>query len=89
MPATMRELVEERGCELAFLPSSYSPDFDPIGGAFSKIKGILRKARTRSFEALVEVTGVALSAVTQEAARGFFTHCGYEVPQALSLGKPL
>lgn len=45
----------------------------------------MRKARARTFEALVEATGAALSAVTEEDARGFFRHCGYGVPRALSL----
>lgn len=39
-----RELVEERGCQLLYLPP-YSPDFNPIEEAFSKIKGVLRKAK--------------------------------------------
>jgi transposase len=80
----VRELIEGCGCQLVFLPS-YSPDFNPIEEAFSKVKTLLRKAKARSFEALVEASGRALSAVTQEDARGFFTHCGYGTPQALSL----
>ena len=77
----VRELIEERGCSLVFLPP-YSPDFNPIEQAFSKIKGILRKAKARTFEALVEATGQALSAVTREDAHGFFGHCGYGAPKA-------
>ena len=77
----VRQLIEERGCSLVFLPS-YSPDFNPIEQAFSKIKGILRKAKARTFEALVEATGQALSAVTAQDAHGFFGHCGYEAPGA-------
>ena len=38
----VRELVEERGAELLFLPS-YSPDFSPIEEAFSKLKSSLRR----------------------------------------------
>ncbi len=38
----VRELIEERGCELLYLPS-YSPDFNPIEEAFAKIKWLLRK----------------------------------------------
>lgn len=72
----VRELIEGRGCSLVFLPS-YSPDFNPIEGAFSKIKTILRKAKARSFEALVEASGEALRAVTRQDALGFFSHCGY------------
>ncbi len=75
----VRELIEERGCSLVFLPS-YSPDFNPIEEAFSKAKGLLRKAKARSFEALVEASGEALCAVTSQDAHGFFAHCGYEAP---------
>jgi transposase len=75
--ARVRELVEERGAELLFLPS-YSPDLNPIEEAFSKIKNIVRKAGARTREALDEVMGEALSAVTLEDAAGWFLHCGYE-----------
>ncbi len=76
--ARVRELVEERGCELMYLPP-YSPDLNPIEEAFSKIKGILRKAQARSREALIEAMGRALEAITSQDARGFFDHCGYRV----------
>jgi len=72
----IKELIEERSCELLYLPP-YSPDLNPIEEAFSKIKGILRKAEARSREALVEAMGRALDAVTSRDARGFFEHCGY------------
>ena len=72
----VRKLIEGRGCELLYLPS-YSPDFNPIEEAFSKIKGLLRKAEARSREALVEAIGAAISAVSDQDARGFFEHCGY------------
>jgi transposase InsO family protein len=49
----MRELIEERGCELLYLPP-YSPNLNPIEEAFSKIKGTLRKAEGRGWEALIE-----------------------------------
>jgi transposase len=75
----IRELIEERGCELIYLPS-YSPDFNPIEEAFSKIKGLVRKAEARTKEALLEAIGWALSAVTTDDARGFFEHCGYRMP---------
>ena len=72
----VRELVESVGCELLYLPP-YSPEFSPIEEAFSKVKGILRKAAARSREALVEAMGKALDAVTTRDARRFFEHCGY------------
>jgi len=77
-PKRIRELIEERGAELAFLPS-YSPDLNPIEEAFSKIKNILRKLGARTHEALLEAMAEALWAVTPGDAAGWFDHCGYEV----------
>jgi transposase len=74
----VRELIEQRGCELIYLPP-YSPDFNPIEEAFSKIKGLLRKAEARSREALIEAMGRAISAVTPQDAQGFFEHRGYSL----------
>ena len=72
----IKELIESAGCELLYLPP-YSPDLNAIEEAFSKIKGLLRKAAARSREALIEALGRALEAITSEDARGFFEHCGY------------
>jgi transposase len=74
----IRELIEDQGCELMYLPP-YSPDFNPIEEAFSKIKCLMRKAEARSREALLEAMGKAISALSAEDARGFFEHCGYRV----------
>jgi transposase len=76
--AGVRELIEERGCELIYLPP-YSPDFNPIEEAFSKIKSLLRRAEARSRERLVEAMGRAISAVTARDAQGFFEHRGYRL----------
>jgi transposase len=80
--AKVRELIEERGCQLLYLPP-YSPDFNPIEEAFSKIKGALRKAQARTREALIEALGAAISAITVRDAQGFFEHGGYHLPLQL------
>ena len=72
----IRELLRSAGCELLYLPP-YSPDFSPIEEAFSKVKGLMRKAEARSRKALVGAMGKALDAVTTRDARRFFEHCGY------------
>ena len=72
----VKEIIEGRGCELIYQPP-YSPDFNPIEQAFSKIKGLLRRAEARARESLIEAMGLALSAVSAQDARGFFGHCGY------------
>jgi transposase len=72
----VRELIEERGCELIYLPP-YSPDLNPIEEAFAKLKALLRRAGARTCEALIEMMGRALDALTASDARGFFEHRGY------------
>jgi transposase len=71
------ELVERRGADLLLLPS-YSPDLNSIEGAFSKIKGLVRKVGARTREALLEAIAVALCALTPEDAAGWFSHAGYK-----------
>ena len=82
-PRRIGELIEQRGCELVYLPA-YSPDYNPIEEAFSKIENLPRKAAARTKEGLVEALGVALSAVSPRDARGFFEHAGYR-----RVGQPL
>jgi transposase len=59
-----------------YLPS-YSPDLNPIEEAFSKMKSLIRKLEARSREALLEALGAAISAISDQDARGFFEHCSY------------
>lgn len=80
----VRELIERRGCQLWLLPP-YSPDFNPIEEAFSKVKALLRRAQARVLEALFEATEEALLAISAQDARGYFEHCGYAIQQAHSI----
>jgi transposase len=80
----VRDLLEEKGCQLWLLPS-YSPDLNPIEEAFSKVKNLIRRAKARTLEALFAVTGRALEAVSGEDARAFFEDCGYKTLQDHSL----
>ncbi len=78
-PKRIRELVEARGAELVFFLPSYSPDLNPVEGAFSEIKNILRKVGARTHETLVEAMSGAPREVTPWDAAGWFDHCGYQV----------
>jgi transposase len=78
----VRQLIEERGCEVVYLPP-YSPDFNPIEQAFSKLKASLGGARARTREALIEAMGASLSTISARDARGFFDHCGYRTAAQL------
>ena len=73
---TVRELIEGAGAQVLYLPP-YSPDFNPIEEAFSKIKNLICKAGARVQEALVLALGEAISEVSEEDAKAFFEHCGY------------
>ncbi len=69
----------------ARLPAALlSPDLNPIEEAFSKVKGLMRRAEARTREGLVEAMGRALEAVSARDARGFFEHRGY-----CTMGQPL
>lgn len=77
----VREAIEARGCELLFLPS-YSPDFNPIEQAFSKLKAFVRKHKARTKQALDDAIAVALKAITLQDVIGWFSYTGY-LPQSL------
>ena len=57
----------------------YSPDLNPIEQMWSKIKAWLRKAKARTYDALVEAIEQALGSVTTSEIQGWFTHCGYSL----------
>ena len=76
--AGLAELVEARGACLLYLPP-YSPDFNPIELAFSKLKTGLRTAQARTREALEAVIQTATEWVTEADAKNWFDHCGYHV----------
>jgi transposase len=78
-PARIRDLVEARGAKLVFLPS-YSPDFNPIEHAWSKLKALLRKAGARTLRKLARALRAALLAITPGDSHGWFSHCGFRVP---------
>jgi transposase len=71
-----RAAIEARGARFLPLPS-YSPDFNPIEHASSKVKQALRRARARTDDALRAATWAAFAAITPKDAAGWFAHCGY------------
>ena len=70
------ELIESAGARVLRLPP-YSPDFNPIEMAISKMKSVLRKLARRTVEALLEAIDQAVSAITAADALAFIRHCGY------------
>lgn len=74
--AAVRTLIARVGCRLLFLPP-YSPDFNPIEPAWSKLKTLLRGAAARTREVLEAALRTVLDQITAADARGWFRHAGY------------
>ena len=75
--AGVRKAIEAAGATLLFLPP-YSPDFNPIENAFSKLKALLRKAAERTVDALWDRIGALLLEFSPRECANFFAAAGYE-----------
>ncbi len=73
----VREMIEAEGAALLYLPP-YSPDFNPIEMAFSKLKALLRKAAERTISALWDAIGRLIDLVTPKEAANYFAAAGYD-----------
>ncbi len=76
--AGIEALVEAQGARLIYLPP-YSPDFNPIELAWSKVKATLRRLKARTLPDLLKALKQALLAITPQDVQGWFTHCGYAI----------
>jgi transposase len=76
--AAARLLIEGAGARLLYLPP-YSPEFNPIEQAWSKLKTLLRGAAARTREALEAALKLFLDEITTTDARAWFAHAGYRV----------
>jgi transposase len=75
--AGVRKAIEAVGATLLYLPP-YSPDFNPIENAFSKLKALLRKAAERTVEGLWSRIGELLKEFSPTECAHFFAAAGYE-----------
>jgi len=73
----VRDAIEAVGATYLLLPP-YSPDFNPIEQAFSKLKAALRKAAARTKDALWRAIANALDAFTLVECANYFRNSGYE-----------
>ena len=71
-----RAAIEKQGARFLPLPP-YSPDFNPIEEAFSKVKHALRRAQARTDDSLRDATWDAFATITSADINAWFTHCGY------------
>ena len=70
------EAIAAVGATLRYLPA-YSPDFNPIEMAFSKLKATLRKGAARTVEALWKLIRKLLKTFAPDDCAGYFRHAGY------------
>ena len=81
--AGVREAVESAGARLLFLPP-YSPDFNPIEQAFSKLKALLRTACARTVTDLHHAIRHAFDRFTPQECRNYIAAAGYEDDAAIA-----
>lgn len=72
----VRRAIEQAGCRLILLPP-YSPDFNPIEQAISKVKTALRKLARRDVPGLLDGIGQALRTISPDDAAAYIRHSGY------------
>ena len=73
----VRQGIEGAGASLLYLPP-YSPDFNPIEMAFSKLKAALREAAARTIDELWQIIAEIIDDFTPTQCQNFFTAAGYE-----------
>ena len=73
----VRLAIEAAGATLLYLPP-YSPDFNPIEMAFSKLKALLRAAAERSLDGLWNTIKHAIERFTPSECANYFAAAGYD-----------
>jgi transposase len=77
--AGVQTAVEARGARVEFL-APYSPDYNPIELCWAKVKPVLRRAKAKTQEALLDALADALHAISIEDIAHWMRHCGYALP---------
>lgn len=73
----IRQAIETAGRTLLYLPP-YSPDFNPIENAFSKLKALLRARAERSVGALWDTVGDVVKLFEPQECANYFAAAGYD-----------
>ena len=76
-PIAVRAAIEGAGAELRFLPP-YSPDFNPIEMAFSKLKAFLKKTAARTVDDLWDAIAQGIDTFTPTECENYFAAAGYD-----------
>lgn len=73
----VRDRIEAAGATLRFLPP-YSPDFNPIEKAFSRLKAMFRKIGERTVSGLWSLIGKLVDIFQPTECANYFSSCGYD-----------
>lgn len=76
-PTAVRTAIENAGAELRFLPA-YSPDFNPIEMAFSKLKAFLKRHAPRTINDLWDTIARGIDTFTPNDCQNYFAAAGYD-----------
>ena len=75
--AAVREKIEAAGATLRFLPP-YSPDFNPIEKAFSRLKAMLRKIDERTVSGRWNLIGKLVDILHPGECANYFSSYAYD-----------
>jgi len=70
----VEEAIRDVGAKLLYLPP-YSPDFNPIEMAWSKMKTLIRSKAPTTFRRLIHAVGKALAQVSTNDCRNYLKAC--------------
>jgi transposase len=73
----VRHTIEAAGAELRFLPP-YSPDFNPIEMAFSKLKAFLKKTAARTVDDLWDAIAQGIDTFSPIECQNYFAAARYD-----------
>ena len=76
-PVAVRQAIDAAGAELRFLPP-YSPDFNPIEMAFSKLKAFLKMIAARTVDDLWDAIAAGIEIFTPTECENYFAAAGYD-----------
>jgi transposase len=74
----VKAAIEGAGARLVYLPP-YSPDFNPIEMAFSKLKALLRKAAARTITELWDAIAQCIDKFSPSECQNYFAAAGYDL----------
>ena len=78
------EILARKNCTVRYLPP-YSPDFNPIEMAISKLKSALRKLAERTVAGLLAILEGCAGLFKPADYESYFTACGYDPVELAAL----